>query len=96
MNIHDITEYVSALLHVCIPPYCVLSVVDNWALLYAQRLALKMEIPLHVCFCLVPKFLEATIRQFDFMLNGLKQVEKVNLSHFENLPMQYTENFFQH
>ncbi|KAL8578360.1 hypothetical protein ACOMHN_031734 [Nucella lapillus] len=49
---------------------------DNWALLYAQRLALKLEVPLHVCFCLVPRFLEATIRQFAFMLKGLAEVEK--------------------
>ncbi|XP_046571771.1 LOW QUALITY PROTEIN: deoxyribodipyrimidine photo-lyase-like [Haliotis rubra] len=49
---------------------------DNWAFLYAQRLALKMEVPLHVCFCLVPRFLEATIRQFGFMLKGLQEVEQ--------------------
>ncbi|XP_054838045.1 deoxyribodipyrimidine photo-lyase-like [Eublepharis macularius] len=47
---------------------------DNWAFLYAQRLALKQKLPLHVCFCLVPKFLDATIRQFGFMLRGLKEV----------------------
>lgn len=49
---------------------------DNWALLFAQRLALKNEVPLHVCFCLVPKFLEATIRHYKFMLDGLKEVER--------------------
>ncbi|KAJ8310533.1 hypothetical protein KUTeg_012398 [Tegillarca granosa] len=49
---------------------------DNWAFLYAQRLAMKLEVPLHVCFCLVPKFLEATIRHYGFMLNGLKEVEQ--------------------
>nr|KAG5688704.1 hypothetical protein BaRGS_029530 [Batillaria attramentaria] len=49
---------------------------DNWALLYAQRLALKLELPLYVVFCLVPKFLDATIRQFGFMLKGLAEVEK--------------------
>ncbi|XP_073215206.1 deoxyribodipyrimidine photo-lyase-like isoform X4 [Lepidochelys kempii] len=47
---------------------------DNWAFLYAQRLALKQQLPLHVCFCLVPKFLEATIRHFGFMLKGLQEV----------------------
>ncbi|XP_043926648.1 deoxyribodipyrimidine photo-lyase-like [Protopterus annectens] len=47
---------------------------DNWALLYAQRLALKQKWPLHVCFCLVPKFLDATIRHFGFMLKGLQEV----------------------
>ncbi|XP_032838310.2 deoxyribodipyrimidine photo-lyase isoform X2 [Tyto alba] len=47
---------------------------DNWAFLYAQRLALKQELPLHVCFCLVPKFLDATIRHYGFMLRGLQEV----------------------
>ncbi|KAM9279615.1 deoxyribodipyrimidine photo-lyase-like [Morus bassanus] len=49
---------------------------DNWAFLYAQRLALKQELPLHVCFCLVPKFLDATIRHYGFMLRGLQEVAK--------------------
>ncbi|NWQ94944.1 PHR lyase, partial [Burhinus bistriatus] len=47
---------------------------DNWAFLYAQRLALKQELPLHICFCLVPKFLDATIRHYGFMLRGLQEV----------------------
>ncbi|ELT97477.1 hypothetical protein CAPTEDRAFT_152478 [Capitella teleta] len=49
---------------------------DNWALLYSQKLALDLEVPLYINFCLVPKFLEATIRQFGFMLKGLQEVEK--------------------
>ena len=49
---------------------------DNWALLYAQELALQMKAPLAVIFCLVPQFLNATLRQFGFMLKGLAQVEK--------------------
>nr|QDO16452.1 CPD photolyase [Crypthecodinium cohnii]USW07795.1 CPD photolyase [Crypthecodinium cohnii] len=49
---------------------------DNWALLYAQGLAKQQKVPLHVVFCLVPKFLDATIRQFDFMLRGLREVEQ--------------------
>lgn len=47
---------------------------DNWALLYAQRTAIKYEVPLYICFCIVPKFLDATIRQFRFMLRGLEEV----------------------
>ncbi|GLH01467.1 CSON006582 protein [Gryllus bimaculatus] len=47
---------------------------DNWALLYAQKLALKNKVGLHVCFCLVPKFLDATIRHYDFLLKGLEEV----------------------
>lgn len=48
---------------------------DNWALLHAQRLALQRKSPLVVVFCLVPKFLTATIRQYGFMMKGLQEVE---------------------
>ncbi|XP_061401766.1 deoxyribodipyrimidine photo-lyase [Musca vetustissima] len=47
---------------------------DNWAFLYAQRLAMKLELPLVVVFCLVPKFLNATIRHYKFLLGGLEEV----------------------
>jgi deoxyribodipyrimidine photo-lyase len=49
---------------------------DNWALLFAQNLALSYNRPLRVAFCIVPQFLGATQRQYHFMLAGLKQVEK--------------------
>ena len=49
---------------------------DNWALLYARELALKLKQPLAVLFCLVPGYLDATWRQYDFMLAGLKLLEK--------------------
>lgn len=48
---------------------------DNWAFLFAQKLAIKNRVPLHVCFCLLPKFLDATIRHFKFLIGGLKEVE---------------------
>ncbi|KAK3914860.1 Deoxyribodipyrimidine photo-lyase [Frankliniella fusca] len=48
---------------------------DNWAFLFAQKLALKNKVPLHVCFCLLTKFLDGTIRQFKFLLKGLKEVQ---------------------
>ena len=48
---------------------------DNWALLYSQKLALRYKVPLLVVFCLVPRFLNATIRQYGFMLKGLREVE---------------------
>lgn len=51
---------------------------DNWALLYAQRLALKQQVPLHVCFCLPKQFLDATMRKYGFVIKGLQFVEKVN------------------
>ncbi len=50
-------------------------VLDNWALLYAQEIALERKLPLEVLFCLVPRFLDATIRQYEFMLKGLEEVE---------------------
>jgi len=50
-------------------------VTDNWALLYAQQKALEKEQPLIVLFCLVPRFLDATLRHYSFMLEGLKEVE---------------------
>ncbi len=47
---------------------------DNWALLYAQHMAVRQGAPLAVIFCLVPDFLGASIRQYGFMLKGLRQV----------------------
>jgi deoxyribodipyrimidine photo-lyase len=59
---------------------------DNWALFFAQELALKQRAPLGVVFCLVPHFLGATIRQYGFMLQGLQEAEKYlnkkNISFF--------------
>ena len=49
---------------------------DNWALLFAQQLALEKNRSLAVVFNLVPKFLDATLRQYDFMLKGLMEVER--------------------
>ncbi len=49
---------------------------DNWALLFAQDLAISQKLPLTVIFCLVPSFLEATIRQYGFMIKGLQKLEK--------------------
>jgi deoxyribodipyrimidine photo-lyase len=49
---------------------------DNWALLFAQKLALDSKSPLAVVFFLVPQFLGATIRQYRFMLKGLEEIEQ--------------------
>jgi len=48
---------------------------DNWALIYAQEIALKYKKPLIVVFCLQSKFLNALYRNFEFMLESLKLVE---------------------
>jgi deoxyribodipyrimidine photo-lyase len=49
---------------------------DNWGLLHAQDLALERNVPLMVCFCLVPAFLEAGARQYEFMLQGLEETAR--------------------
>ena len=46
---------------------------DNWALLFAQELALQAKVPLIVVFCVVPEFLNATLRHYGFMLRGLEE-----------------------
>jgi deoxyribodipyrimidine photo-lyase len=51
--------------------------VDNHALTYAQAVAQAHNVPLKVVFNLVPKFLEATIRQYGFMIKGLQETEQV-------------------
>lgn len=47
---------------------------DNWALVFAQQLALSRHQALKVIFALAPKFLEAAWRQYYFMIEGLKEV----------------------
>ncbi|MEG8947769.1 deoxyribodipyrimidine photo-lyase [Rosettibacter firmus] len=49
---------------------------DNWALIYAYSKALENDVPLIVTFNLVSSFLGATIRQYSFMIEGLKKVKK--------------------
>lgn len=49
---------------------------DNWALLYAQDLAVALGRPLAVAFCLAPGFLGAARRQYVFMLGGLRGVAR--------------------
>lgn len=59
---------------------------DNWALVFAQNLAIEKKLPLAVIFNLVPDFLEAAIRQYGFMLKGLKELseelEEYNIPFF--------------
>ncbi|HVN98109.1 MAG TPA: deoxyribodipyrimidine photo-lyase [Syntrophorhabdaceae bacterium] len=49
---------------------------DNWALIFSQRLAIQRKVPLLVVFCLAPRFLNATHRQYAFMLAGLEQLSR--------------------
>lgn len=54
---------------------------DNWALLYAQQIAIHKNTELMVIFALTPHFLEATIRQYGFMLQGLEETENELAKH---------------
>ncbi len=49
---------------------------DNYAMIYAQLLAVSRNVPLKVVFNLAPKFLEMTMRHYHFMLTGLMEVEQ--------------------
>lgn len=51
-------------------------VLDNWALLYADKLSKDKNCYLKVIFTLVSSFLNAQDKQFTFMLEGLKEVDK--------------------
>ncbi len=51
-------------------------VADNWALLFAQELALKRKASFVVVFSAAPHFLNAPMRHYDFMLAGLKEVQE--------------------
>lgn len=54
---------------------------DNWALLRAKELALESGSPLGIVFNLVPQFLNAPWRAYQFMLEGLKEVEAAARAH---------------
>ncbi|MFO7803387.1 MAG: deoxyribodipyrimidine photo-lyase, partial [Desulfovermiculus sp.] len=47
---------------------------DNWALIYAQKLALQAMKGLVIVFCLQPTFLHAAWRHYHFMLRGLQEI----------------------
>jgi deoxyribodipyrimidine photo-lyase len=47
---------------------------DNWGLLHARSLAGRAR-ALVTVFCLAPAFLGATLRQYEFLLSGLEEVE---------------------
>ncbi len=50
---------------------------DNWAMTFASELSDRTGAPFYVLFCLVPDFLSAGLQQFDFMLQGLEETEKL-------------------
>ena len=65
---------------------------DNWALLVSKAFAKKYSVNFVVVFCLVPDFLEATIRQYGFMLKGLQQVASELSEKNVHVTRQYRQN----
>ena len=60
---------------------------DNWALLTALHEAAKRKVNVMIAFTLVPRFLDATIRQFDFMLKGISEAQKT--AHSLGIPFHF-------
>ena len=52
-----------------------LRVQDNYALLVAQEQAMRLEVPLAVVFCLLPRTGQRAREHYRFMLDGLQEVE---------------------
>ena len=48
---------------------------DSWPLLFARDVAAAHGLPLRVVFCMVPRFLDATERQYGYMIRGMQEVE---------------------
>ncbi|MCX6246411.1 MAG: deoxyribodipyrimidine photo-lyase [Bacteroidetes bacterium] len=75
---------------------------DNWALLYAQELALKLKQPLAVIFCLLPNYSFAMPGQSRFMLEGLTEVRlrlerhKVPFCLMKGDPAETIPRFLEH
>ena len=59
---------------------------DNWALLEAQKIALKNNVPLIVCFNYYNKYSQANNRHYQFLFDGLKEVHsslnKLNIQFY--------------
>jgi deoxyribodipyrimidine photo-lyase len=72
---------------------------DNFALLYAQKLAKDQKQPLVVAFTLDYSYQGANLRHFDFMINGLKLTEeKLNQKKYSLIvlvgnPVEQIEKF---
>ena len=58
--------------------------IDNWALIYAQMIALEKKVPLLVLYSLNGDFPSSNLRQYGFMLKGLS--ETIENLHQKNIP----------
>lgn len=62
---------------------------DNWALLYAQELAIKRGASLSVMFCLDHQYPSAHKEHFDYLLSGLKRCQMTLMK--KNIPFHLLE-----
>jgi deoxyribodipyrimidine photo-lyase len=67
---------------------------DNWALLFSQEQAIRTKASLIVLFCLVPRFLHASLRQYGFMLRGLEELASALAK--KNIPFHLLEGQPEH
>jgi len=73
---------------------------DNWAMLYAQKMALEAKGALHVLVCVPPSFMEMTQRHYHHMLEGLKEVAEecnnlnINFHLFSETPQDCLNSEF--
>lgn len=61
-------------------------IIDNYALLYAQLIAIERKAPLKVIFCLSKNFLGTSIRKYAFMLSSMKEL----INEFEKLNIEFS------
>ena len=71
---------------------------DNWALIIAQGIAIQRRVPLCVVFNLIPEYLGAGRKQYNFMIRGLRETAnrlKSRNIYFELLQGQPEETLFE-
>ena len=54
---------------------------DNYALLTAQNIAIKHNVPLIVCYQYIGNFPQGNLRQYEFLFKGLKETSKLLNQH---------------
>jgi len=72
---------------------------NNWALIYAQTIAIENNLNLYVVFNLTHKFLEAKPHHYQFMIQGLEKVreelhaKRINFTLIEGNPAESIPHF---
>lgn len=72
-NLNEIKRYITN--HLLLP-------IDNWALLYAQKLAIKNKVSLHITFCRLNKFLDCSLRHYKHIFQGKMCIIQIMFFNF--------------